>query len=121
MGLLEDANFIKTVRECQKVWTVPGLAINVVDLDSGYSATKGYTLDGAVADLDIDDRTLFPIASNTKLFTVIAVGILIEEGKISGWDAKLRDLLPGFDMQDHHARDTLTLADILSHRGGLGR
>ena len=35
-----------------------------------------------------------PIASNTKLFTAVAAGMLVEEGKLS-WDKPVRESVPG--------------------------
>ena len=47
----------------------------------------------------VDARTLFGIASNTKVFTATALGLLVEEGKIA-WDGRVVDYLPWFMMYD---------------------
>ena len=45
----------------------------------------------------VDARTLFGIASNTKVFTSLALGLLVEEGKVD-WDAPVINYLPWFQM-----------------------
>ena len=64
-------------------------------------------------------RTLFGIASNTKLFTATALGLLVEEGKIE-WDAPVVRYLPAFQMWDPYVTRQLTIRDLLVHRSGLG-
>ncbi len=44
--------------------------------------------------LPVDENTLFGIASNRKAFTAFALGILVDEGKIS-WDDKVSNLDSG--------------------------
>src|SRR4029079_7809380 len=67
----------------------------------------------------VDAKTLFGIASNTKLFTATALGLLVEEGKIE-WDAPVIRYLPGFQMWDPYVTRELTIRDLLVHRSGLG-
>ena len=67
----------------------------------------------------MDARTLFGIASNTKLFTATALGLLVEERKIE-WDAPVIRYLPGFQMWDPFVTRELTIRDLLVHRSGLG-
>ena len=64
-------------------------------------------------------RTLFGIASNTKVFTATALGLLVEEGKIE-WDAPVVRYLPWFQMSDPYVTRELTIRDLLVHRSGLG-
>src|SRR5262249_60147771 len=64
-------------------------------------------------------RTLCGIASNTKVFTATALGLLVEEGKIE-WDAPVVRYLPAFAMWDPYVTHELTVRDLLVHRSGLG-
>src|SRR5262249_29660675 len=64
-------------------------------------------------------RTLCGIASNTKIFTATALGLLVEEGKIE-WDAPVVRYLPAFAMWDPYVTRELTVRDLLVHRSGLG-
>ena len=43
----------------------------------------------------VDAQTLFMIASNTKVFTAAALGLLVEERKIA-WDTPVITYLPWF-------------------------
>ena len=47
----------------------------------------------------MDAGTLFGIASNTKVFTATALGLLVEQGKVE-WDAPVINYLPWFQMYD---------------------
>ena len=67
----------------------------------------------------VDARTLFGIASNTKVFTATALGMLVEEGKLE-WDAPVTRYLPWFAMYDPFVTHELTVRDLLVHRSGLG-
>jgi CubicO group peptidase (beta-lactamase class C family) len=67
----------------------------------------------------VDENTLFAIASNTKAFTVAALAILVEEGKL-GWDDPVRDYLPYFELYSPYVSDGMIIRDLLSHRSGLG-
>jgi len=58
------------------------------------------------------------IASNTKLFTTVALALLVDEGKLK-WTSKIKELLPEFRHQDPYLQQEITLIDALSHRTGL--
>ncbi|KAH6885585.1 beta-lactamase/transpeptidase-like protein [Coprinopsis sp. MPI-PUGE-AT-0042] len=77
--------------------------------------------------------TLFSIASNSKLFLSISVGLLISNqtlaesfqnrtGKKLGWWTKLKDLMPEeWVLEDKDIERGATIQDLLSHRTGLPR
>ena len=67
----------------------------------------------------VDAYTLFGIASNSKAFTTAALGILVDEGKLS-WDDKVRDYIPEFTLYDPYVTEAFTIRDLLTHRSGLG-
>ena len=67
----------------------------------------------------VDADTIFPTGSTGKAFTVAALGILVDQGKI-GWDDKVIDHLPGFQMYDPWVTREMTIRDLLVHRSGLG-
>ena len=80
---------------------------------------KGYGVRKLGAPEPVDGRTLFGIASNTKVFTAVALGLLVEEGKVE-WDAPVVRYLPWFQMWDPYVTRELTVRDLLVHRSGLG-
>jgi CubicO group peptidase (beta-lactamase class C family) len=66
----------------------------------------------------VDEHTLFQIASVSKAFTSAALAILVDEGKL-GWDDPVIDYLPEFRMYDAWVTREFTIRDLLAHRSGL--
>ena len=67
----------------------------------------------------MDENTLFGIASNSKAFTATALGILVDQGKLS-WSDRVIDYIPEFKMYDPYVTQNFTIGDLLTHRSGLG-
>jgi CubicO group peptidase (beta-lactamase class C family) len=101
-----------------KAFQVPGLAVAVVK-DGQVVVAKGYGVRRVGEPAHVDAQTLFGIASNTKAFTATALGLLVEEGKLS-WDAPVINYLPWFAMYDPYVTHEITVRDLLVHRSGLG-
>ena len=98
---------------------VPGAAVVVVK-DGKVLLMKGYGYRDTAKKLPITGKTLFPIASITKSFTVTALGTLVDQGRLE-WDKPVREYLPGFRMYDPVATEQLTPRDLVTHRSGLPR
>jgi CubicO group peptidase (beta-lactamase class C family) len=101
-----------------KALEVPGMAVAVVK-DGQVVVVKGYGVRKLGEPAAVDARTLFGIASNTKVFTATALGLLVEEGKLA-WDVPVINYLPGFAMYDPFVTREITVRDLLVHRSGLG-
>lgn len=99
-------------------WHQPGMAIAIVK-DGKTVFAKGYGAREIGKAEKVDENTLFAIASNSKAFTTAALSILIDEGKIGGWDDPVSKYLPGFRLYDPYVSENLTIRDIVSHRVGL--
>jgi len=67
----------------------------------------------------VSSNSLYNIASVTKAFTGASMAKLVNEGKIK-WDDLVIDYLPDFKLADPYITTHLTIADLLSHRSGLG-
>ncbi len=106
------------VNRALAAFEVPGIALAIVK-DGQVVLAKGYGVRKLGEPAAVDSKTLFGIASNTKVFTAVALGILVEEGKLA-WDAPVIDYLPGFQMWDPYVTRELTVRDLLVHRSGLG-
>ena len=65
-------------------------------------------------------HTLFAIGSNSKLFTSVLAGMMVDAKKMQ-WDAPATTYLPSFQLYDPWVTREITLRDLLSHRSGLGR
>ncbi len=107
------------IESAMKAWGVPGLAIAVVKGDSVIYA-KGFGVRELGKPGAVDTNTLVNIASTTKAFTVAALGILVDEGKL-GWDDPVTRVLPGFELADPYVTREVRVRDILSHRVGVAR
>ena len=107
-----------TVARIMEAFEVPGMAVAIVK-DGRVVLAKGYGVRKLGDPAPVDARTLFGIASNTKVFTATALGLLVEEGKIR-WDAPVIDYVPWFQMSDPYVTRELTVRDLLVHRSGLG-
>jgi len=106
------------VARVMKAFAVPAVSLAIVK-DGRVVVSKGYGIRKLGEPTAADARTLFGIASNTKLFTATALGLLVEEGMIE-WDAPVVRYLPWFQMWDPYVTRELTVRDLLVHRSGLG-
>jgi CubicO group peptidase (beta-lactamase class C family) len=109
------ADHIETLR---REIGVPGMAITIVE-NGQATFTQGFGVRKLGSQDVVDAATLFCNGSTTKAFTVAALGQLVDEGKI-GWDDKVIDHLPGFQMYDSWVTREMTIRDLLVHRSGLG-
>jgi CubicO group peptidase (beta-lactamase class C family) len=108
----------KFVKQVMEASGTPGVAISVVRGDE--TLAKGYGVLEAGKNEPVDRDTLFAIGSNSKYFTATALGLLVEEGKLS-WDEPLTSYLPQLRFSDPYLFTELTLRDALTHRSGLER
>ncbi|HET9266014.1 MAG TPA: serine hydrolase [Vicinamibacterales bacterium] len=107
------------VRGAMKSWGVPGLAIAVVK-DGQVVLAKGYGVRNIEKSLAVTPDTIFAIGSSTKAFTTMAMGMLVEEGKLA-WDEPVTTYLPRFRLKDEVAGKRMTPRDLVTHRSGLPR
>jgi CubicO group peptidase (beta-lactamase class C family) len=114
----KSADVDALVARVLKTFDVPGIALAIVK-DGRVVVAKGYGVRKLGEPTPVDERTLFGIASNSKVFTATALGLLVEEGKIE-WDAPVIKYLPWFQMYDPYVTRELTVRDLLVHRSGLG-
>ena len=107
------------VAQEMKSWKVPGVAVAVVK-DGQVILSKGYGSRDVEKKLPVTPQTLFAIGSITKSFTVTALGLLADEGKLD-WDKPVREYLPEFRLYDQVASEHMTPRDLVTHRSGLPR
>jgi CubicO group peptidase (beta-lactamase class C family) len=110
-----DAYMAKTLKD----WNAPGVGVGIVVNDRLVFA-KGYGFRDYEKKLPFTAATMSPIASNTKLFTAIAAGMLVAEGKLT-WDKPVRESVPAIRFYNDQLNNTVTLRDMLSHRTGITR
>src|SRR5476651_669357 len=108
----------RLVERALKTFDVPGIAVAIVK-DDKIVYEKGYGVRSLASRKKVDENTLFGIASNSKAFTVAAIGILSDEGKLK-LDDKVTEYIPEFKLYDPYVTAEFTIRDLLTHRSGLG-
>ena len=97
-------------------WQVPGLAIVVVK-NGKVVVMKGYGVRDIATRQPVDEHTHFFIASNSKLFTGLALANLEVQGKLKLNDP-IRKYFPEFRLYDSLSTQLVSIRDMLSHRIG---
>jgi len=107
------------VQQLMKDWGVAGSAVAVVYKDK-VIFSKGYGLRDVEKNLPVTTKTLFGIASNTKLFTAMTAAMLHVDNKLD-LDKPVRTYMPELHFATAELDEKLTLRDMLSHRSGVPR
>lgn len=97
---------------------VPGLAMAVVHQGQVLSA-RGYGVTDMQAPETVDAHTVFRLASLSKSFASTATATLVSDGRLR-WDSRILDYYPTLRLADPNAALNLDVADVLSHRVGIG-
>jgi CubicO group peptidase (beta-lactamase class C family) len=105
------------VSQAAKDWRAPGLAIAIVK-DGRVLFAKGYGVLEMGKPAPVDTLTLFAIGSTTKAMTVMALAMLVDDGKVR-WDDPVAKYLPSFQLSDPYVTRELTVRDLVTHRAGL--
>src|SRR6266498_2995569 len=100
-------------------WHVPGLALGIIQ-DGRVVLLKGYGFRDVDQKLPVTPRTLMAIGSNSKSFTVVLMGMLVDEKKLD-WDKPVKTYLPDFKLWDDYATEKMSPRDLVNHRSGLPR
>jgi CubicO group peptidase (beta-lactamase class C family) len=111
-------NFDQRVESLRNQLGVPGMAIAIVE-NGKVTHARGYGVRKLGSKEAVDADTIFPTGSTGKAFTVADIATLVDQGKI-GWDDKIIDHLPDFQMYDPWVTREMTIRDLLVHRSGLG-
>lgn len=109
-----------TASEAAQMLTTPSksypsaLAVRVTSTSAevkvrGVQKLGGSTLNGDEA---------FPMGSMTKSMTATLAGVLVQEGRIS-WSSKVLDILPELAASARSEYASITITDLLAHRGGI--
>ena len=115
---LKSDEIDRLVNRTLETFNVPGIAVAVIK-DDQVVHMKGYGVISITTGKKTDENTLFAIASNSKAFTSAALGILVDEGKIT-WDTKVIDIIPEFRLYNSYVTEDFNIKDLLTHRSGMG-
>ena len=112
--------FDQYMEKTLKDWNAPGACVGIVVKDKLVFA-KGYGYRGLRGKkLPVTPNTFYQIASNTKLFTTVAAGLLVEEGKLD-WDKPVKEFVPSIKFYNSDLDNSVSLRDMLAHRTGISR
>jgi CubicO group peptidase (beta-lactamase class C family) len=114
---IDPAAIDALAESARHAWDVPGVAAVIVSPDR-VLWLKGYGVRELGGDQPMTPDTVFPLASCTKAFTAVLIGMLADDGKLA-WDAPVRKHWPDFHLADPLADAGVTLRDLLTHRTGL--
>jgi CubicO group peptidase (beta-lactamase class C family) len=98
-------------------WQTPGLAVAIIK-DGKVPFTRGYGVLRAGEDNPVNEKTIFPIASITKVFTTICLAQLVDEAALK-WNDPVVKHLPEFELYDPFLTKDVRVNDLLSHRVGV--
>eukprot|EP00808_Paulinella_micropora_P002779 g68683.t1 len=96
----------------------PNLTHNTTTTTTTTTTTNNNNNNNNVKD-HVDKHTMFCICSLTKLFTSMALGLLVEDNKLK-WNTRVQDVLPELEFAESFITQQLTIQDLLTHRTGLG-
>src|SRR5207245_8941979 len=86
------SGFDSYMEQVLKDWNTPGIGVGIIVNDKLVFA-KGYGYRDYEKKLPFTPSTLCQIASNSKLFTAVSAGMLVEVGKLT-WDKPVRESVP---------------------------
>jgi CubicO group peptidase (beta-lactamase class C family) len=104
------------IESAREQWHAPGLAVAIVK-DDKVVYLRGFGTKHLGRNDPVDPHTLFTLASTTKAFTAMALGLLVDDGKLL-WDDPVVKYLPEFRVADPYVTREVTIRDLLVHRTG---
>ena len=104
------------IRNAMEQFDQPGLAVGIVK-DGKLIWSNGYGSPDRSGKGKITANTIFTSASISKAFTACAIGLLVDEGKLSFDDPVIKHF-PEFRTADPYVTASMTIKDLLSHRSG---
>ncbi|MGB3470846.1 MAG: serine hydrolase [Erythrobacter sp.] len=113
--LAEVSSDLETLRQ---MYGTPGLAVAIVK-DGELIYAKGFGYRNVANGLPATPETIFPTGSVTKQFTAALIGIHQGDGALTLADRPSQHL-GDFRFNNEHMDTLITIADLLSHRSGIG-
>jgi CubicO group peptidase (beta-lactamase class C family) len=105
------------IERAREQWHAPGLAVAIVK-DDQVVYRRGFGAKHLGSNDPVDAHTRFTLASTTKAFTAMALGLLVDDGRVR-WDDPVVRHLPEFRVADPYVTREVTIRDLLVHRTGV--
>src|SRR5215216_5252376 len=106
----------ETIESEKARWSVPGLAIGVLDGDDVETAAFG--IENLNTGTAVKPETLFQIGSISKIFTTTLIMSLVDEDALD-LDRPVIEYIPDLPLADPTARTMITLRHLVTHMGGF--
>jgi CubicO group peptidase (beta-lactamase class C family) len=114
---LDAARIRAYAEDALRTWNIPGAAVGIVR-NGQVVFLEAFGKRDLERNLPVTPRTRFILGSTTKAFTTMALGLLVDEGKLD-WDKPVSSYLSEFQLQDEYASHHATVRDLACHRTGL--
>ena len=108
----------KFITEGKELWSIPGMSVVIVQNDSTVYK-KTYGVKNYFNNEPVDSKTIFSMASTTKAFIAMGLGILVDRDSIN-WDDKVTSHFPSFKLSDDYITKDARVKDLLTHNLGIG-
>ena len=106
------------LKETLKNEKIAGMAVAITDADKIIFA-EGFGVESIERpEVGVTPKSLFRIASITKVVTGMTILSLAEEGKLS-LNTRVKDILPWLTLTDKNTEENVTLEHLLSHTAGF--
>lgn len=108
----------KFLEETLKNEKIAGMAVAITDREKIIFA-EGFGVESIERpEVGVTSKSMFRIASITKVVTGMTILSLAEEGKLS-LDTRVKEILPWLTLTDKNTEENVTLRHLLSHTAGL--
>ncbi|XP_077863737.1 uncharacterized protein LOC100372963 [Saccoglossus kowalevskii] len=108
--------FIDDVIQCKNI---PGLSLAIVQ-DGQVVMSAGYGKRDLEHQLPVDENTVFPIGSLSKVFTAVTLANILVDLTDLEWDTPLHNRLgDSFQLPGNFRTDEVCLRDLMAHKVGL--
>ena len=108
----------KFLEETLKNEKIAGMAVAITDREKIIFA-EGFGVESIERpEVGVTSKSMFRIASITKVVTGMTVLSLVEEGKLS-LDTRVKEILPWLTLTDKNTEENVTLRHLLSHTAGF--
>ena len=119
----EDSLFVSSygaqLLESLETEGVPGAAVAII-MDSVIALKKTYGLRDVESGKEVDENTVFRLASLSKALTGLMAAKLVEEGHLD-WSTPLKKYVPELKLIRPGLLDSIQLIHLLSHTSGYPR
>lgn len=114
---VHDSKFTELLDSLRDAENLPALASAIVS-DSGIinAEAVGCRRSGGAENVTNNDQ--FHLGSNTKAFTAVLIGMLVDESLLT-WDTTLLSIFPEYSGIMHPEYRSVTVRDLLSHSAGF--